>query len=200
MPDDKRGREKQARNADRRQRERAMAAELERMDELEPVFDEGELARFESQLEEEFEFPATGTEIVSEMGHLKLDGIEDTYSVAELLPATEVETYRDPTRVRTQIERPTVAKAVKRIIEEAEAHQRAELRGSKREAYEKTFLELEAIDAVDEDEGIAVVREWIIAQLEEDGELPGSRDVRRRAAKFCRGEGYEIRSDEWLGV
>ncbi|MDZ7850429.1 MAG: hypothetical protein U5K70_06345 [Halodesulfurarchaeum sp.] len=199
MPDDKRGREKQARNADRRQRERAMAAELERMDELEPVFDEGELARFETQLEE-LAFPATGTEIVSEMGHQKLDGIEETYSVAELLPATEAETFADPTRVRTQIERPTVAKAIKRIIEESEGFRRADLGGSKRETYEKTFLELEAIDAVDEDQGIAVVREWIIEELHENGELPGSRDVRRRAADFCREEGYEIRSDEWLGI
>ncbi|MFP4529915.1 MAG: hypothetical protein ACLFNC_01335 [Halodesulfurarchaeum sp.] len=199
MPDDKRGREKQARNADRRQRERAMAAELERMDELEPVFDEGELARFETQLEE-LSFPATGTDIVSEMGHQKLDGIEETYSVAELLPATEGETYREPRRVRQQIERPTVAKAMKRILEEAETFQHTELRGSQREAYEKTFLELEAIDAVDEDQGIAVVREWIIDELHENGELPGSRSVRRQAAKFCRNSGYEVRSDEWLGI
>ncbi|MFB6085589.1 MAG: hypothetical protein ABEJ84_02070 [Halodesulfurarchaeum sp.] len=199
MPDDKRGREKQARNADRRQRERAVATELERRDDLEPAFDEGELARFETQLEE-LEFPVTGTEVVSEMGHRKLDGIESTYSVSELLPAIEGETYPDPTHVRRQVERPTVAKAMKRIIEEAERFQGADLRGSKRKAYEKTFLELEAIDAVDEDQGIAVVREWIIEQLQEEGELPGSRAVRRRGADFCREQGYEVRSDEWLGA
>ena len=46
MPDDKRGREKQARNADRRQRERAIATELDRMADPEPPIDETELAFF----------------------------------------------------------------------------------------------------------------------------------------------------------
>jgi hypothetical protein len=198
MPDDKRGREKQARNAERRQRERAVAAELERMDDLEPAIDEGELARFETQLED-LDFPVTGTEIVSEMGHRELAAVDRTYTVSELLPATDVETYDDPTAVRVEVERPTVAKALKRIVEEVATVSNVALRGSKRRTYEKTFRELVAIDPIDEDEGIEVVREWIIDQLHETGALPESQAVRERAAEYCRTNGYEVRADEWLG-
>lgn len=199
MPDDKRGREKQARNADRRQRERAIAADLERMSETEPEIDEGELAFFETALEE-LSFPATGTEIVSEMGHRQLDAREDKYSVAELVPATDEETYGDPTAVRKQVQRPTVARAIKRVVEATESVQQTSLSGSQRETYEKTFQALKEINAVDEDEGIHVLTDWIVSELEEIGELPDSRTVRRRASEYAREQGYDVRNDEWLGV
>lgn len=199
MADDKRGREKQARNADRRQRKRAIASELERMDEPEPEIDEGELAFFETALEE-LAFPVTSTEVVAEMGHRELEGGETTYSVAELLPATESISFDQPEAVRVQVQRPSIAKAIKRIVEAADEVQEVSLSGSQREAYEKTFLELQAIDAVDEDEGIPVLRDWILDQLREHDSLPDSRDVRRQAAEYCRENGYEIRNDEWLGV
>ncbi|APE94990.1 hypothetical protein HSR6_0528 [Halodesulfurarchaeum formicicum] len=199
MPDDKRGREKQARNADRRQRKRAIASELERMDEPEPEIDEGELALFETALEE-LEFPVTATEVVSEMGHQELEGLEQAYSVAELLPATEAISFNRPAEVRMRIQRPSIATALKRIVEETDTIQGASLTGSQLETYEKTFLELKAIDAVDDDEGIPVLRDWILESLRENGELPGSRGVRRRAADYCRENGYEVRNDEWLGI
>ncbi|MDR5655637.1 hypothetical protein RH831_00370 [Halodesulfurarchaeum sp. HSR-GB] len=199
MPDDKRGREKQARNADRRQRKRAIASELERMDEPEPEIDEGELALFETALEE-LEFPVTATEVVFEMGHQELEGIEQAYSVAELLPATESISFNRPEEVRVQVQRPSIATALKRIVEETDSIQGASLTGSQLETYEKTFLELKAIDAVDDDEGIPVLRDWILESLRENGELPGSRGVRRRAADYCRENGYEVRNDEWLGI
>ncbi len=198
MPDDKRGREKQARNADLRQRERAIAAELERMDEPEPAFDEGELAFFEAALEE-FEFPATGDEIVTSMGHRELEGSETSYRVGELLPATETETFEDPTVVRKRVQRPAVAKAIKRIVEATESVPDAKLSGSKRTAYAKTFRKLEDIDAVYGDDGINVVTNWVIDELEETGKLPDSRAIRRRAGRYCRETGYEIENDEWLG-
>ena len=199
MPDDKRGREKQARNADRRQRERAIAADLERMDEPEPPIDETELAFFEASLEE-LTFPVTGGDVVSAMGHRKLDGNAAEYSVAELLPATESVFYDSPATVRQQVQRPTVAKATKRIIEAVSNRQGVSLSGSQRKNYEKTFERLSAIDPIDENEGIQVVADWIIEQIREDGSLPASRDVRRRAAKYCRDHGYEVGNDEWLGI
>ncbi|MFB6109585.1 MAG: hypothetical protein ABEJ60_01770 [Halodesulfurarchaeum sp.] len=199
MADDKRGREKQARNAERRQRERAIAAELEQMDEPEPAIDAGELAFFETALEE-LEFPVTGTDVVSEMGHRKLESGGETYSVAELLPATESVTFESPEAVRMQVQRPSVATAIKRIVEAAESVQGADFTGSQREAYEKTFLELQVIDPVDEDEGISVLRDWVIERLRKTETMPDSRAVRRRAAEYCRENGYEVRSDEWLGV
>jgi len=73
------------------------------------------------------------------------------------------------------------------------------LHTSQREAYEKTFRELRAVDD-DEDEGIAVITERIVDRIEGKEEPPGSRAVRREAAKFCRANGSPIRNDEWLGV
>jgi len=42
--------------------------------------------------------------------------------------------------------------------------------------------------------------DWIVEQIREKEKKPGSRAVRREAAKFCRANGYEVRNDEWLGV
>jgi hypothetical protein len=89
---------------------------------------------------------------------------------------------------------------MKRIEEAATGHQNVDLRGSQREAYEKTLRSLKNIDADDEDEGIATITDWILERIEGKADLPGSRDVRRQAAKFCRANGYEISNDEWLGV
>lgn len=69
--------------------------------------------------------------------------------------------------------------------------------GFQRDAYVKTFAELEAIDADDDDEGIRAIADWIVERIREKETLPGSRDVRREAAKFCRSNG--IRSGTTSG-
>lgn len=199
MPDDKRGREKQARDADRRQRERDVAAELERGDEPEPPMEPSELADLESELES-VSFPATGAEVVAAVGDREIGSADGSYAVADLVPETDAETFDGPAAVRTRIQRPTVAAAMKRVVEAADQQRNAELSGSQRDAYEKTFRALEAIEPDDENEGVAVVRDWIVEQVREKGTLPGSRQVRKRAAKFCRNNGYEVGNDEWLGV
>lgn len=56
------------------------------------------------------------------------------------------------------------------------------------------------LDAVDDDEGIGTVADWIVRHIDANGTLPGSRDVRRQAAKVCRANGYQVRNGEWLGV
>ncbi len=199
MPDDKRGREKQARDADRRQRKRDLAAELERWDETEPPIEEAALEDVNSELQS-LEFPATGTEIVAAIGDREIQSDEGRYTVAELVPETDVETFDSPSAVRVRVQRPTVAPATKRVIEAAEEFQQTDLTGSQREAYEKTFRALKAIDADDDDEGIPTIADWIVEHLREKESLPGSRAVRRQATKFCRANGYEIRNDEWLGI
>lgn len=199
MPDDKRGREKQARNADRRQQERAIAADLERMDEPEPPIDETELAFFETALEE-MTFPVTGGDVVSSMGHRKLEGAETAYSVAELLPASESVFFDSPEAVRRQVQRPTVARAMKRVAEAASSRDGVSLSGSRRKDYERAFTELERIDAVDAEEATQVLADWIIEQVRKTGTLPNSAGVKRRAAEYCRDRGYEVGEDEWLAV
>lgn len=196
MADDKRGRDKQAHDAEKRQRKRYMAADLERGDEPEPPL---ELDDLEADLET-VSFPAPATDVVEAVGTHEVESSEGTYSIADLLPATDAETFAAPRDVRVRVEKPTIATAMKRIAEAADALPREDFDESQREAYEKTLQELKDVEADDEDEGIEVVSDWIVEQIQDKEKLPGSRAVRRRAAEFCRANGHEISNDEWLGV
>ena len=199
MADDKNGREDQARDVERRQRERAVATELERGDEPEPPVPPAELADFEAALDE-LSFPATGSEVVETIGDRTIESAEGSYRVEDLVPATEAETFDAPDAVRVQVQRPTVSAAMKRVVEASETLPNVEFSWSQRKAYETTFEELKAIDADDDDEGIRAIADWIVERIGEKERLPSSRDVRREAAKFCRANGLAVRNDEWLGV
>lgn len=199
MADDKDGRENQAQNADRRQRERDMEAAVERGDEPEPPVTATELGEFESELES-LPFPATGSEIVAAAGDREIDSADGRFSIKDLVPETEEETFDSPDAVRVQVQQPAVAAAMKRVIEASNTLQNPEFPWTQRKAYELTFQELHAIDADDEDEGIQAITDWIVERIRRKEALPGSRDVRRQAAKFCRANGYQVRNDEWLGI
>ncbi len=195
MADNKSGRDDQADNEQRRQRQRDILAELERGDETEPPIGVDELEELEPELAA-VTFPATGADVVEAVGDRSLGPA----TIGDFLPETETETFADPQAVQQRLKRPTIASAMKRLIEANAAISNDRLRDSQREAYERTFRELRDIDAVDEDEGIGTVVDWVVEQIDETGKLPGSRAVRRQAAKVCRENGYEVRNDEWLGV
>ena len=199
MPDDKRGRDKQARDADKRQRERAMNAALERADETEPEVDESELGEVVMDLET-LSFPASGSDIVDAVGDQAIEAPDGTYTVEELIADTEEELFESPEAVRVLVQRPTVAGTIKRIVEVTDSMQGVDLDGSQRQGYEKTLRALKAVTPHDDDEGLEVIGDWIVEQLRSDGTLPGSRAVRRRAAEFCRANGYPVSNDEWLGI
>ncbi len=199
MADDKKGRDKQARDAEKRQRKREIAAELERGDEPEPPIDPADLADFERALES-LEFPVTGAEVVAAVGDHELESPAEVYTVDELVPDAGAETFDSPAEVRTRVQRPTIAAAMKRVVEASDTLPNATLAGSRKNGYEKTFRELKAVDADDDDEGIPAIRDWIVAYIDDKGKLPGSRAVRREAAKFCRQNGYQVRNSEWLGI
>jgi hypothetical protein len=199
MADDKRGREDQAQDAERRQREREVATELERGDEARPPVDTTDLADLEADLDE-LTFPATGVEVVSTVGDRTIESAEGRYKLEELVPAIDEETFDSPDAVRLQVERPTVAAAMKRVLEASKTLPNTDFGWSQRKAYERTFEELAAIDAVDDDEGIRAIADWVVERIREKEKLPSSRGVRREAAKYCRANGYQVRNDEWLGV
>ena len=199
MADDKDGREEQAQNADRQQRERDVLAALERNDETEPPVDERALGELETELDA-LSFPATGSEVVATVGDRTIESEAGVHTVADLVADTDDETFDEPAAVRARVQRPTVAGAMKRVVEQCRSVPQVSLGSSQREAYEKTFRALKAVDADDDDEGIQYVADWIVEQIDEKGKLPGSRAVRREAAKFCRSNGYPIRNDEWLGI
>lgn len=199
MPDDKRGREKQARDAQNRQHQRDIVNALRRGDEPEPPIQTEELDEIEQELDS-LSFPATGREVVESIGNRPIKSIDRSLTVENLLPESERETFETPAAVRERLERPSIAVAMKRILEGSDRLPGDKLQGAQWDTYERTFQELQAIDAVDEDEGIQVVSDWIVERIKDKGKLPGSRDVRRRAATYCRANGYEVRNDEWLGV
>ena len=199
MADDKRGRDKQAQDAERRQQEREIATELERGEEREPPVDVTELTDIEEELEA-LSFPATGRAVVAAIGAREIESVDGRYSIEALVPETDAETFDSPPAVRILVERPTVAAAMKRVVEASTTVQNTDFSWTQRSAYEKTFQELEAIDADDDDEGIDVIGDWIVERIREKESLPTSRAVRREAAKFCRANGYQVRNDEWLGI
>ncbi len=199
MADDKSGRDKQAHDAERRQQEREIATELERGDETEPPVDAEVLSDFEVELEE-LTFPATGTEVVAAIGDREIESDEGSYSIEELVPETDEETFDSPAAVRVQVQRPTVAAAMKRVVEATETLRNTDFSWTQRNVYQKTFQELKTIDADDDDEGIQAISDWIVERIREEETLPTSRAVRREAAKFCRANGYQVRNDEWLGI
>jgi hypothetical protein len=198
MGDNKAGRDDQADDADRRQRERDLATELERMDETEPPVEKARLDPVEEELGA-VSFPASSSEVRAAVGDHTVESAAGTYTIGDLVPETGV-TFDSPAAVRVRIQRPTVAAAMKRVVEASAAVQGVSLGTSQREAYEKTFRSLAAIDADDDDEGIDAVADWIVEKTRDKGTLPASRRVRKEAAKFCRSNGYEVRDDQWLGA
>ena len=199
MADDKQGRDKQAHDEERRQRERDLETELQRREEPEPPIPATELGELEDELET-LPFPTTAADVVDAVGDREITSPIGPYRLRELLPETDTEVFDSPAAVSAQIQRPTVAAAMKRIVEASEDLPNADFGGSRRDAYKKTLKALAAIDADDDDEGIDVITEWIVEQIDKKGKLPGSRAVRREAAKYCRTNGYEVRVDEWLGI
>lgn len=199
MADDKRGRDRKAHDAERRRRERDLAMELERWDETEPPVETTAVAERTAELDV-LAFPATGAEVIETVGHVEIAADDEAHAVEGLVADAESETFDSAAAVRARVQRPTVAAEMKRVIEAGLTLQNDSLDGSRREAYEKTFRALKAVDADDDDEGVRAIGDWIVEQVEGKRKLPGSRAVRRQAAKYCRSNGYAIRDDEWLGV
>ncbi|MWV65088.1 hypothetical protein GRS48_09690 [Halorubrum sp. JWXQ-INN 858] len=197
MADDKRGRDKQARDAERRQQEREIDAAVERGDEPEPPLAPELLDDVEAELEA-VSFPATGAEVVAAVGDHEIRAPTATYTVAELVPDADEERFESPATVRKRVRRPRVAATMKRIVEATATLQRVDLDGSQRTGYEKTLTELATV--APDTEGVETIGDWIVDRIRDDGTLPGSRAVRREAASFCRERGYDVSKDDWLGI
>ena len=197
MADNKSGRDDQADDAERRQRERALLMELERGDETEPPIETTALAALETELDH-LSFPATGDEVVEAVGDRTVDSPAGSYTIADLVPA--LARFDSPEEVTVRVQRPTIAASMTRIYEAAATLPDKRLGTSQHEAYEKTLRALVAIDGDDDDEGVAAITDWIVERIHDKEKLPGSRAVRREAAKISRKSGYEISNDEWLGV
>ena len=94
MTNNRVGRDKQARDAERRQNEREIATERERGDEIEPPVDGEELVALEAALDGLI-FPATGAEVVATVGNHRIESVEGSYRLED--PS------RTPTRKRSTL-------------------------------------------------------------------------------------------------
>ncbi|MBX0325974.1 hypothetical protein EGH21_23440 [Halomicroarcula sp. F13] len=92
----------------------------------------------------------------------------------------------------------SVETAMRRIADADDSRTSQADRDQQFEMYRKTLRALEEIDADDDDEGITVVSNWIIDEMERTGKRPSSKAVRERAREFCHNNEYEIPSDSWL--
>jgi len=102
MTNNRVGRDKQARDAERRQNEREIATERERGDEIEPPVDGEELVALEAALDG-LTFPATGAEVVATVGNHRIESVEGSYRIEDLVPDTDEETFDSPGAVRVQV-------------------------------------------------------------------------------------------------
>ena len=199
MADNKQGRDKQADDEERRQREREVVTALERMDEPEPP-QETEVPDDVDDALDAVEFPATGEAVVSAVGEHHVETSDETHTVADLVPDTRTVSFDSVDAVRVRLQRPTIAASMRRIVVAVDEVQNEVLSQSQYDAYERTLSALKAVDADDDDEGVRAITDWLVDQIHERKSLPSSRAVRKEAAGFCRKNGYPIRDDEWLGA
>lgn len=106
MPDDKQGRDDQADNAERRQRERELQEARDRADEPEPVAAESndQLGALDDALETH-DYPTTAAELVSAYGDREVETQDGSKTVDEVLGPVGDESYDSADEVRNRIRR-----------------------------------------------------------------------------------------------
>lgn len=193
MGDTRDGRDEQSRNRDRRDIERSVREELARWHEVEPPDDV--VAALDAVA-----YPADTEDVAAAVQGFEVAVGDDAVPVAEVVQLAAPVRFRSAREARQTVERPSVAAALRRIEAACQRWDHRDAFRERRAAYEKTLQALEDIDGDDDNEGITVIAAWIVGELAEKDKLPRSRRLRKRAAAFCRDNGYEVRDDDWLGA
>jgi hypothetical protein len=193
MGDTRDGRDEQALNRERRDIERSVREELARWHETEPPEEVADAL-------EDVAYPADVEEVADAVRDFEVAVDGDAISAAEVVTLSNPTRFRSAREARLVIERPSVAAALRRIEVASRRWDHRDAFRERRAAYEKTLQALEAISEDDENEGVTVITAWIVGELAEKDKLPRSRRLRKRAAAFCRDNGYEVRDDDWLGA
>lgn len=104
MPDDKKGRNKQADDREKRQREREMEEARDRADEEEPMDDDADdrLGDLDDALESH-EYPTTTDELVEAYGDYGIQTRGGEESLEEVLAPTDNQTYDSADDARSRI-------------------------------------------------------------------------------------------------
>jgi hypothetical protein len=193
MGDTKEGRDKQARDEQRRQMERATQEELERYHETEPP-------RELDDALEDLEYPAPAERVAEATEDYEVQTEANAIPVAEVVVESVRETFESSENVREKVQQPSVAASLRRLRDVSERTGLEDEFREREDVYRTTLRALEDVDADDDDEGVAAVTAWLVAEMRDEQRLPSSRNTRQRAAAFCRDRGYEIRDDSWLGA
>lgn len=104
MADDRQGRDKQADDAERRERERAVEEALTRADEVEPSRDDpGEQLGALDEALETHEYPTTTEELVEAYGDYEVETQRGSASLGDVLAPTDDQTFASADEVRSQV-------------------------------------------------------------------------------------------------
>jgi hypothetical protein len=193
MGDTKQSRDKQAHDEDDRARQRAVEEELARFHETEPPRD------LEDALED-LEYPVAAEDLATAVETFSIEAPEDVIPAAEVVEHSGTHEYDSAAAARQTFKRPAVAASLRRLRDVSRSAGLKDGFLEREDVYRTTLRALEDVDADDDDEGVAAVTAWIVAEMQDEQRLPSSRKTRQRGAAFCRERGYEIRDDSWLGA
>lgn len=105
MADDKQGRDKQADDEKRQQREHEIAEARNRADEAEPMRDDpGEQLGDLDEALKTHDYPTTTDELIESYGDYQLETQSGHKSLEEVLASTDNQTYRSADDVRSRIQ------------------------------------------------------------------------------------------------
>lgn len=105
MADDKKGRDKQAHDEERRQRERGLAEARDRADEAEPIHDDpGERLGDLDDALEDHDYPTTTAELIQSYGDYEVETQDGWRSIDDVLESVDDEAYTSADDVRSRIQ------------------------------------------------------------------------------------------------
>jgi hypothetical protein len=172
--------------------ERAPREELARSHETEPP-------RELDDALEELECPAPAERVVGTAGEYEVQTDDDAIPVAEVVERSSCGRYESADDARMKLRRPSVAASLRRLeAVSQETGLREEFR-ERRDACERTPR---ARGRRGRRRGRGHRRRDGVGRRGDAGQRGGPklRRARKRAAKFCRNNGYEVREDDWLGA
>ncbi len=83
------------------------------------------------------------------------------------------------------------------VFDLADRRRAKERAGSRRDAYEKGFNEVQNLAGKPQARELA---EWIQSEMREREAFPSARNVRQQGARICRESGHEVSTNDWLGA
>lgn len=91
----------------------------------------------------------------------------------------------------------TIDETIEDVFDTAQRKDERDTAKSRRNVYEKALKSVRdtaGTEAMDE------LQAWIVQDIEQDGEVPTGRQVRKQGARIVREHGGEVSTNDWLGA